>query len=168
MPWLSWFGRAVGLACQPGKPVQGFNLNKILKIIFRSLQSLTMLALLNGGCGRGIDPYLVGHTLYYSPRKGGFLHATSSTSFLEPGQLCMCQAETWRFGYYFLNFILKHLTFPRPFRYSVYNARLIYCLMLRDKFGLWTTSMGKHGQAWIFFTLGVPQHMEMEPSALLL
>ena len=30
-----------------------------------------MLALLNGGCGRGIDPYLVGHTLYYSPRREG-------------------------------------------------------------------------------------------------
>ena len=60
----------------------------------------------------------------------------------------MCQAETWRFGFYFLNLILKHLTFPRPFRYSVYNARLIYCLMLRNKFGLWATSMGKQGQAW--------------------
>ena len=58
--------------------MQGFNLNKMLKAIFGSLQSLTMLALLNGGCGRGIDPYLVGHTLYYSPRREGF----SSTMFL--------------------------------------------------------------------------------------
>ena len=44
-----------------------------LKAIFGSLQSLSMLALLNGSCGRGIDPYLVGHTLYYSARKGGLL-----------------------------------------------------------------------------------------------
>ena len=59
-----------GTAHRPGKPVQGFilrrsfNLNKMLKAIFGSLQSLTMLALFHGGCGRGIDPYLVGHTLY--------------------------------------------------------------------------------------------------------
>ena len=38
-----------------------------------SLQLLTMLALFQWGCGRGIDPYLVGHTLYYSPRREGFL-----------------------------------------------------------------------------------------------
>ena len=38
-----------------------------------SLQPLTMLALFQWGCGRGIDPYLVGHTLYYSPRRGDFL-----------------------------------------------------------------------------------------------
>ena len=74
-----------------------------LKAIFGSLQSLSMLALLNGGCGRGIDPYLVGHTLYYSPRKGGFFNnATSSTRFSwNLGRLCMCQAETWGFGYCF-------------------------------------------------------------------
>ena len=37
------------------------------------LQPSTMLALFQWGCGRGIDPYLVGHTLYYSPRREGFL-----------------------------------------------------------------------------------------------
>ena len=43
----------------------------MLGAICGSLQSLTMLALFQWGCGRGIDPYLVGHTLYYSPRREG-------------------------------------------------------------------------------------------------
>ena len=106
--------------------------------------------------------------------------------------LCMFQAETWGSGWCCLNFLLKHLTFLRLLWCSVYNARLIYCLMPRNKNGLWAASMDKNGlflfegccgtgPLWIVacfsaisehgpsspVTLGrVPQHMVMEPSAL--
>ena len=60
--------------------------------------------------------------------------------------LCMFQAETWGSGWCCLNFLLKHLTFLRLLWCSVYNARLIYCLMPRNKIGLWAASMDKHGQ----------------------
>ena len=80
VPWFPWFSRACGLAHRPGKPVQGFYLNKLLK----SILVLNLAGSAHWGCGRGIDPYLVGYSLL-QPQEREFLHATSSTSFLDPG-----------------------------------------------------------------------------------
>ena len=58
----------------PGRQVQGFILERVqcLDLPVDLFSPSTVLAWFQWGCGRGIDPFLLGYTLYYSPRREGF------------------------------------------------------------------------------------------------